>query len=117
MVSAASLCLLLLQAVMSELHSYNFLLRTFVSAYMNSLGVDLFLTKTVHEYLWGFKHPLLAKIHKLRPEVDEYFGLMWKVSAAICALITQIGGMEDESHVFCWLLEQQLSEGLSGYLT
>lgn len=65
-------------AVMSELHSYNFLLRTFVSAYMNSLGVDLFLTKTVHEYLWGFKHPLLAKIHKLRPEVDEYFGLMWK---------------------------------------
>lgn len=93
--SVASLCLLPLQAVMNELYSYNFLLRTFVSAYMNSLGVDLFLTKTVHEYLWGFKHPLLAKIHKLKPEVDEYFGLMWKVSAAPCAFAAQIGGGGD----------------------
>lgn len=76
---------------MNELHSYNFLLRTFVSAYMNSLGVDLFLTQTVHEYLWGFKHPLLAKIHKLKPDVDEYFGLMWKVSAAIGVFVTQTG--------------------------
>lgn len=75
---------------MNELHSYNFWLRTLVSAYMNSLGVDMFLTKTVHEYLWGFKHPLLEKIHKLKPEVDEYFGLMWKVRTLIVVFMTQI---------------------------
>lgn len=48
--------------------------------YIKSLGVDLFLTRTVHEVLWGFKDPLLTKLHTMRPEVDEYFGLMWKVS-------------------------------------
>lgn len=49
--------------------------------YIKSLGVDLFLTRTVHEVLWGFKDPLLTKLHTMRPEVDEYFGLMWKVSS------------------------------------
>lgn len=68
------------QAVMNELRTYNFLLRSFVSMYINSIGVDIFMTRTVHEVLWGFKDPLLSKIHSMRPEVDEYFGLMWKVS-------------------------------------
>ncbi|XP_023143892.1 lysosome membrane protein 2a isoform X2 [Amphiprion ocellaris] len=65
-------------AVLSELSSYSFLLRTFVSMYMNSLGIEMFMTRTVHEVLWGFKDPLLSKIHSMKPEVDEYFGLMWK---------------------------------------
>lgn len=68
------------QAVMNELNSYSFFLRTFVSMYMNSLGIEVFMTRTVHEVLWGFKDPLLSKIHSMKPEVDEYFGLMWKVS-------------------------------------
>ncbi|CDQ64589.1 unnamed protein product [Oncorhynchus mykiss] len=68
-------------AVMSELNSYSFLLRTFVSIYMKSLGVEIFMTRTVHEVLWGFKDPLLTKIHSIRPEVDEMFGLMWKVGS------------------------------------
>lgn len=65
-------------AVMNELNSYSFFLRTMISMYVGSLGVDLFMTRTVHEVLWGFQDPLLSKIHTLRPEVDEYFGLMWK---------------------------------------
>lgn len=69
------------QAVMNELSSYSFLLRSFVSMYINSLGVEIFMTRTVHEVLWGFKDPLLSKIHNLKPEVDEHFGLMWNVSS------------------------------------
>ncbi|XP_011614298.2 lysosome membrane protein 2a isoform X1 [Takifugu rubripes] len=65
-------------AVMNELSSYSFFLRTGISMYIKSLGVDLFLTRTVHEVLWGFKDPLLTKLHTMRSEVDEYFGLMWK---------------------------------------
>ncbi|XP_059192442.1 lysosome membrane protein 2a isoform X1 [Centropristis striata] len=65
-------------AIMSELNSYSFFLRTLVSMYVNSLGVDVFMTRTVHEVLWGFKDPLLTKVHSMKPEVDEYFGLMWK---------------------------------------
>lgn len=68
---------------MNELNSYSFFLRTLVSVYMNSLGVEVFMARTVHEVLWGFKDPLLSKIHSMKPEVDEYFGLMWKVSMVI----------------------------------
>lgn len=67
---------------MNELNSYSFFLRTFVSMYMNSLGIKMFMNRTVHEVLWGFKDPLLTKLHSMKPEVDEYFGLMWKVSLA-----------------------------------
>lgn len=65
-------------AIMNELNSYSFFLRTLVSMYINSLGVEMFMTRTVHEVLWGFKDPLLTKVHSMKPEVDEYFGLMWK---------------------------------------
>lgn len=67
-----------LVAVMSELNSYSFFLRTFVSMWMNSMGLEIFLTRTVHEFLWGFKDPLLSKINKMKPDVDDHFGLMWK---------------------------------------
>uniref|UniRef100_A0A3B3TQB2 Scavenger receptor class B, member 2a n=1 Tax=Poecilia latipinna TaxID=48699 RepID=A0A3B3TQB2_9TELE len=65
-------------AVMNELNSYSFYVRPMVSMYISSLGIEIFMTRTVHEILWGFKDPLLSKIHKLKPDVDEYFGLMWK---------------------------------------
>lgn len=88
---------------MNELSTYSFVLRTFLSVYMNSLGVELFITRSIEEILWGFKDPLLSKIHKARPQVDEYFGLMWKVSMSICVFISEEmhrGG----SHVMCRLL-------------
>ncbi|XP_005801042.1 lysosome membrane protein 2-like isoform X1 [Xiphophorus maculatus] len=65
-------------AVMNEMNSYSFYVRPMVSMYVGSLGVEIFMTRTVHEILWGFKDPLLSKIHRLKREVDEYFGLMWK---------------------------------------
>ncbi|KAJ8262697.1 hypothetical protein COCON_G00151540 [Conger conger] len=65
-------------AVMDQMQSYSFLLSTFVSMWMNSIGVDLFMTRTVQEVLWGFEDPLLSRIHRLKPDVDAYFGLMYK---------------------------------------
>ncbi|XP_028991381.1 lysosome membrane protein 2-like [Betta splendens] len=67
-----------LVVVMNELNSYSFFLRSFVSMFTRKLGIELFMTCTVHEILWGFKDPILAKIHSMKPEVDEYFGLMRK---------------------------------------
>lgn len=43
------------------------------------------MNRTVHEVLWGFKDPLLSKLHAMRPEVDEHFGLMYNVR--ICSFI------------------------------
>ena len=68
---------------MSELNSYSFILRTLVSMWMKSIGADIFMTRTVHEVLWGFKDPLLSRIHNLKPEVDDHFGLMWKVGSVL----------------------------------
>ncbi|KAL4660455.1 lysosome membrane protein 2-like [Arapaima gigas] len=65
-------------AVMNEMSSYSFIIRPLVSFWMNSIGVELFTTRTVHEMLWGFKDPLLSQIHTLKPDVEEYFGLMYK---------------------------------------
>ncbi|XP_056138966.1 lysosome membrane protein 2a isoform X2 [Lampris incognitus] len=65
-------------AVMNELNSYSFVLRTVVSLLMNGVGIEIFMARTVHEVLWGFKDPLLSRIHAMKPDVDEYFGLMWK---------------------------------------
>lgn len=64
---------------MNELKSYNFFLRSAVSMMMGSMGTEVFINRTIHEMLWGFKDPLLTKIHSLRPEVEEYFGLMYNV--------------------------------------
>uniref|UniRef100_A0A8C6MGQ5 Scavenger receptor class B, member 2a n=1 Tax=Nothobranchius furzeri TaxID=105023 RepID=A0A8C6MGQ5_NOTFU len=65
-------------ALMNDMETFSFILRTVVCMFVDSLNVSLFMTRTVHEILWGFKDPLLTKIHSLQPEVDEYFGLMWK---------------------------------------
>lgn len=70
---------------MNELNSYSFFLRTGVSMLMGSMGIGVFMNRTVHEVLWGFKDPLLSKVHSMKPEVDEYFGLMYNVR--ICSFI------------------------------
>ncbi|XP_023659032.1 lysosome membrane protein 2a isoform X1 [Paramormyrops kingsleyae] len=65
-------------ATVNEMKNYNFMVRTIMSIWIKSMGVELFITRTVHEMLWGFKDPLMTKLHSLKPEVDEYFGLMYK---------------------------------------
>ncbi|MGH0140657.1 UNVERIFIED_CONTAM: hypothetical protein FKN15_023269 [Acipenser sinensis] len=51
-----------------------------ISSYMKSQNIGLFVTRTVHELLWGYKDPLLAVVHKVRPDIDEYFGLFYKMN-------------------------------------
>lgn len=72
---------------MNEMKSYSFFIRPLISLWMDSMGVDLFMTRTVHEILWGFKDPLMSKLHDLKPEVDEYFGLMYKVLKTIIIIL------------------------------
>lgn len=53
-----------------------------VSSYMKSLGVGLFTTRTVGELLWGYEDSLLKFAKKFKPELDDVFGLFYKVSLA-----------------------------------
>lgn len=58
----------------------NFFLANLVSSYMRSLGIGLFTTRTVGELLWGYRDILLTSLKKIRPELDDVFGLFYKVS-------------------------------------
>ncbi|XP_041107147.1 lysosome membrane protein 2-like [Polyodon spathula] len=64
-------------AVMEQVKS-SIILSSIISIGMQSIGVDMFMTRTVHELLWGFKDPLLTRLRLFKPEVEEYFGLMYK---------------------------------------
>lgn len=64
-------------AVMNKVKD-SFWKSSMVSVWMNSLQVGMFMTRSVNELLWGFKDPLLSRIHPINPEIDEYFGLMYK---------------------------------------
>uniref|UniRef100_A0AAR2JVJ0 Scavenger receptor class B, member 1 n=1 Tax=Pygocentrus nattereri TaxID=42514 RepID=A0AAR2JVJ0_PYGNA len=63
-------------AVMNKLKDSSFFVKTPIAMFMNSIGTTMFMTHTVDELLWGFKDPLLSRLSKIKPEVDEYFGLM-----------------------------------------
>lgn len=64
-------------AVMTKVKG-SFWLGSMISMWMRSMGAGIFMTRTIQEILWGFKDPLLTSVHKLKPEVDEYFGYMYK---------------------------------------
>ncbi|KAJ8286655.1 hypothetical protein GJAV_G00041630 [Gymnothorax javanicus] len=68
-------------AVMTKVKG-SFFLGSLVSMWMTSMGAGIFMTRPVQEILWGFKDPLLTSLHKLKPEVDEYFGYMYKKNAS-----------------------------------
>lgn len=63
-------------AVMNRLKGAGFWVASAMSMYMGSIGTTLFMTHTVQELLWGFKDPLLTRLKTVKPDTDEYFGLM-----------------------------------------
>ncbi|KAK2872216.1 hypothetical protein Q8A67_022113 [Cirrhinus molitorella] len=63
-------------AVMSRLKGAGFWVSSAISMYMSSIGSTMFMTHSVKEMLWGFKDPLLTRLKTVKPETDEYFGLM-----------------------------------------
>lgn len=58
----------------------NAFLANLVSSYMRSLGIGLFTTRTVGELLWGYQDNLLTSLQKIQPQLDDVFGLFYKVS-------------------------------------
>uniref|UniRef100_A0A671QXD6 Lysosome membrane protein 2-like n=1 Tax=Sinocyclocheilus anshuiensis TaxID=1608454 RepID=A0A671QXD6_9TELE len=63
-------------AVMNRIKGAGFWVSSGISMYMGSIGTTMFMTHTVQELLWGFKDPLLSRLKTIRPDTDEYFGLM-----------------------------------------
>lgn len=76
------------------------LVASLVSSYMRSLGVGLFTTRSVGELLWGYEDSLLKAAKLLQPELDDVFGLFYKVSL-------------EQMCCFHWLLTSADSSGLT----
>lgn len=51
-----------------------------ISSYMKGTDEGLFTTRTVGELLWGYEDGLLKALRTLKPELDDVFGLFYKVS-------------------------------------
>ncbi|XP_051534138.1 lysosome membrane protein 2-like isoform X2 [Myxocyprinus asiaticus] len=64
-------------AVMNKIKGAGFWVSSGFSMFMNSIGTTMFMTRTVNDLLWGFKDPLLTRLRSVKPEVEEYFGLMY----------------------------------------
>lgn len=65
----------------------SFFRANFASILMNSLGSELFTTRTVDELLWGYEDPLLARVSSTTPGVEKVFGLMYKACTFLQKLI------------------------------
>ncbi|KAI2651675.1 Lysosome membrane protein 2 [Labeo rohita] len=63
-------------AVINRVKGAGFWVSSGISMYMGSIGTTMFMTHSVQELLWGFKDPLLTRLKTIKPETDEYFGLM-----------------------------------------
>lgn len=50
-----------------------------ISAYMRGTGEGLFTTRTVGELLWGYEDGLLKALKIFSPDLDDVFGLFYKV--------------------------------------
>lgn len=50
-----------------------------ISAYMRGTGERLFTTRTVGELLWGYEDGLLKALRVVQPDLDDVFGLFYKV--------------------------------------
>ncbi|XP_067114503.1 lysosome membrane protein 2-like [Osmerus mordax] len=48
------------------------------SVMMKSVNSGIITNRTVNELLWGYLDPLLVNVKKSKPDVEEYFGLMYK---------------------------------------
>uniref|UniRef100_A0A3Q4AF40 Scavenger receptor class B, member 2a n=1 Tax=Mola mola TaxID=94237 RepID=A0A3Q4AF40_MOLML len=64
-------------AVMTRVKG-SFFRANMVSIWMNTLRVGLLTTRTVDELLWGYRDPLLVRVSSTNPDVETFFGLMYK---------------------------------------
>ncbi|KAG2465881.1 SCRB2 protein, partial [Polypterus senegalus] len=82
-----------------------------ISSYMKSINDGLFVTKTVKEFLWGYKDPLLSAVHKFLPTVEEYFGFFYKANATDDGTYTFLTG-ENDFRDFARIIEWQNKRSL-----
>lgn len=84
----------------------------FTAMWMKSIKSGLFTTRTVHELLWGYEDPVLARAAATSPDVDKIFGLMVKKNGTDSGEFVYHTGVEnylDYGRVVTWKGESKLT--------
>lgn len=55
-------------------------IRAIIDAVLKTYNERIFLTRSVHELLWGYKDPVLSMVHTVVPSISEMFGLFYKMN-------------------------------------
>ncbi|KAM9331139.1 lysosome membrane protein 2 [Gastrophryne carolinensis] len=59
---------------------YSAFLRPILNGALKTYNQGVFVTRTAHELLWGYKDPILSLIHTLRPNISDMFGLFYNMN-------------------------------------
>ncbi|XP_029024959.1 lysosome membrane protein 2-like isoform X2 [Betta splendens] len=91
---------------------------TMANLLINQAKSELFTTRTVHELLWGYEDPLLARVASTSSDVDKVFGLMYKKNGTHNGEFVYHTGVEDYmdyGRVKTWKGQSQLDFWTSDY--
>ncbi|XP_056424684.1 lysosome membrane protein 2 isoform X2 [Hyla sarda] len=65
----------------SKNNKYFQYIKPIVSGVLKTYKEGIFLTRSVHELLWGYKDPVLSLVHTLVPSISNMFGLFYNMNA------------------------------------
>ncbi|XP_040273892.1 lysosome membrane protein 2 isoform X2 [Bufo bufo] len=56
-------------------------IKPIVDGVLKTYNEGVFLTRSVHELLWGYKDPVLSMVHTVVPDISDMFGLFYQMNA------------------------------------
>ncbi|XP_068127176.1 lysosome membrane protein 2 [Hyperolius riggenbachi] len=76
-----------------------------VKAALVTYGEGMFVTRTVHELLWGYKDPILSMVHTVQPNISDTVGLFYNMNTTNDGTYVFLSGAEnylDFSRIVEW---------------
>ncbi|KAJ1204899.1 hypothetical protein NDU88_000334 [Pleurodeles waltl] len=95
-----------------ERTEYSVLNRTAAALLLLTCGEGMFVTRTVHELLWGYKDCALSYVHIFDATIDSTFGLFYKMNATHDDEYVVFSGADkyqDVSRIVEWRGQQALT--------
>ncbi|KAG9480654.1 hypothetical protein GDO78_012231 [Eleutherodactylus coqui] len=96
----------------SKNNKYFKYIRPILEAVLKTYNEGVFLTRPVHELLWGYKDPVLSLVHAVVPSISEMFGLFYKMNTTNDGTYVFLSGSEaylDFSRIVKWQGKRNLS--------
>ncbi|XP_071972393.1 lysosome membrane protein 2 [Engystomops pustulosus] len=97
---------------MSTNNKYFNLIEKIVNAVLKTYNEQIFLTRSVHELLWGYKDPILSLVHAVIPQISATFGLFYKMNATTNETYVFLSGSKeylDFTKIVEWNRKRNLS--------